>query len=79
MKTTTRYVAEDGKDFDTEAECLAYESMLGERATIDTWLTTERELEAGTRAHTMARNYIEGYLAFRAANPATDNLTEAAA
>ncbi len=66
METKTTYVAADGKEFETETECHAYEGVLGERAVIDKWLTEERELEAGTRAHTMARNYIEGYLGFRA-------------
>ena len=62
MKTKTTYIARDNKEFDTEAECLAWEQALEFENEADAW-----ERDTGVSA--------EGYLEFLALILKTHNLT----
>jgi hypothetical protein len=66
-KTRQVYIAEDGKEFDTEAECNAHDAGLANSAVIEAYITHAKleKAQAG-----LMRKHIAGYIAFAASGAA---------
>ena len=65
-KTKTLYVADDGKEFDTEHECNAHDAYLQRAGNIEAYIVDRglAKAQAG-----LMRTHLAGYIAFHAANP----------
>jgi hypothetical protein len=63
MKAITKFAAEDGTEFNTEAEALAHDASLQAEKNVDAYLDSVAMKGAN---RTKARNAILGYLGYAA-------------
>lgn len=65
-KTKTLYIADDSKEFGTEAEMLAHDEYLRSAGNIEAYIVEKglQKAQAG-----LMRKHLAAYIAFRASNP----------
>jgi hypothetical protein len=79
MKRKTMYCAEDGTSFETEDECLAYESQAAVRDSVERFLQSDLNQYKGAAHASIARRAILDYVVFTTAEATAAAKAEAAA